>query len=332
MKLDKKDIRILSELDLDARKPPSRLARACRLSKQVAGYRLRRLGESGVIRRCAAIVDIPRLGYYTYRLFLRLQNADPSNEAALNKRILQVPNTIWIAHTTGRWDMEILMAARNNVHFSNLLVRVKELLGPFLKEYIISPSIVTYHFGRRYLGGSSRPPSDIPHYGFEPEVARLDRTDFKLLQALAADGAQSYSKLGARTGLSYNGAKKRLRALEDAKIIQSYGLWLGLEPLGRHFYKACLSMSSLDSKTEKAILSFAMGEPDVEYVVLCSGGWDLEIEAEVESELKFQELLARFRNRFKDSVRDYDILHVYEELKWDYFPFEKFEEFALKIK
>ena len=332
MKLDKKDIRILSELDLDARKPVSRIARAVRLSKQVVGYRLRRLESAGVIRRYAAIVDIPRLGYYTYRLFLRLQNVSPSNEAVLNQRILQVPNTIWIVHTTGRWDMEILMAARNNVHFSNLLQRVKELLGPFLKEYIISPSIVTYHFGRRYLSGEPPRKRAIPLYGFEPPITKLNRTDFKLLRALSEDGRWGYSVLGERVGMSYNGAKKRVAALESAQIIQSYGLWLGLAPLGRHFYKACLSMSNLDSKTEKAILGFAMSEPEVEYIVLCSGGWDLEIEAEVESELKFQELLARFRNRFKESVRDYDILHVYEELKWDYFPFSDYDEFTLKIK
>ena len=66
--------------------------------------------------------------------------------------------------------------------------------------------------------------------------------------------------------------------------------------------------------------------------VLCSGAWDLEIEAEVTSEAEFRQLLGRFRNEFRGFVKDYDILHGYGELVMDYFPFSTYEDFSLKMK
>ncbi|GLV59288.1 AsnC family transcriptional regulator [Dictyobacter sp. S3.2.2.5] len=51
----------------------------------------------------------------------------------------------------------------------------------------------------------------------------LDQTDWKILRELQQDGRLSFNELGKRVGLSAPAAAERVRKLEDAGIITSYG-------------------------------------------------------------------------------------------------------------
>lgn len=323
--LDSKDRKILYELEYNARRPVSEIAQTVRLPKQVVSYRIAKMQERGIIRGFRALIDMHRLGYFSYRIYMRLQNVTPENESAIYEKLARSKNIIWVPATTGRWDLEILLAARNSIHLSTMLLELKREIGDYIKEYAVSPSIVNYHFRRKYLAEKWEEEKVIPRYGFEPTIEKIDKTDFAILKFLSTRATASYTEIGATVGLTYNGAKKRIQHLQKRGVIQAYRTWLDLEKIGRKFYKAMISLSQFDEKIEKAFLSFCVAEPAVVYLIECSGSWDLEIEAEVQDELEFRELLVRFRNTFKDIVKDYEILHAYKELKLDYFPFEKYE-------
>jgi DNA-binding Lrp family transcriptional regulator len=327
MRLDAKDRRILYELEYHVRQPVSEIARHVRLPKQVASYRIKRLIEEGVIRGFREVVDIHRLGYFSYRVYLRLQNISPTEEKELYGRIAELKNLFWFVLTTGSYDAQVMFVARNNVHFNSLLSELKRILGERLKEYIVSPSITTNHFRKKYLVENWKPEDISPAFGLETGMHRIDRTDFEILHALSRDASMTYRQLGGRIGLSDNGVKKRMKGLENAGIIKSYRTWLDLDKLGRQYYKALISVRHVDEKLEKGIISFCMTEPSIIYFVVCTGSWEVELEAEVKDEYEFRDMLFRFRSRFKDVVGDYDILHVYKEIKMVYFPFDSYDDF-----
>jgi Lrp/AsnC family leucine-responsive transcriptional regulator len=60
----------------------------------------------------------------------------------------------------------------------------------------------------------------------------LDTTDWKILRELQQDGRLSYHELGRRVGLSAPAAAERVRKLEDADIITSYGAQVDAAKLG----------------------------------------------------------------------------------------------------
>ncbi|MCX6777531.1 MAG: Lrp/AsnC family transcriptional regulator [Candidatus Micrarchaeota archaeon] len=329
MDLDRKDRRILFQLEFNARQPASSIAKKVRLPKQVVGYRIKQMVARGVLKGFRTLVDLHRLGFFTYRVYIRFQNVSPENEKPLLERLSSFKNLIWLVSSSGRWDSEMLFAARNNVHFASILMELKKELGGYLKDYVISPSIINYHFKRRYLSDEVELEKIHPSYGLEPPLEKIDKKDFAILKAISQDASASLTDIGAKVGLTYNGAKKRIAALEKRGIVKSYRTWLELSKMGRHFYKALISLSNFDEKIEKSLIAFCNNEPSIAYLVECTGNWDLEIEAEVKDEQEFRELLVRFRNRFKDIVKDYEILNVYKEHKMDYFPFEKYEDLRM---
>jgi DNA-binding Lrp family transcriptional regulator len=325
MDVDSKDKKILYELEYDARKPLSEIARNVKIPKQVVGYRIKKMTENGVIRGFRALVDTHRLGYFSYRIYIRFQNVTPENENALFRKLSNWKNVLWMVAITGRWDLEVVLVARNSIHFSALLLELKNEVGRYMKECEVSASIVNYHFKRKYLIEKYVEERIIPRYGFEPKIEKIDETDFRLLKLLSGNAAASYTLLGEKMGLTYNGVKKRMKSLESRGVVQAYRTWLDLDKVGRKFYKALVSVSKFDQNIEKALLSFCLSEPGIVYLVECTGSWDIEIEAEVKDEMEFRGLLTRFRNSFKEIVKDYEILHGYKELKLDYLPFEKYE-------
>lgn len=331
MKLDKKDRAILFELEHGARKSLSEIGRAVGLPKQVVSYRIQKMVREGVIKKFAAIIDTHKLGYFVYRIYIRLQDLDPESESKLLEKISNWEYVIWGISTMGRWDLEILFIARNNIHASALISQMKKDLGRFIQEYNLTPSIINYHFKRRYLSEKNIEEKIIPSYGLEPPVEKIDETDFMILQQLSQDATVPYVEIGDRVGLSYNTVKARVRDLEKRGVIQAYRTWLDLDKIGRRYYKALISMKDVDEKTEKRLIGFCLSEKAITYLVRCTGGWDIEIESDVEDEMEFRQILVRFRNEFKEEIRDYDILHAYKELKMDYLPLKNFEELRMEL-
>ena len=323
MRLDAKDRKILYELDYSARKPLSEIAKAVGLPKQSVSYRVKTLEQKGIIRKYIVVVNPALFGHFVYRIFLRFQDVTSEKEEELIKGLISHENIVWAVSTSGRWDMQLIVFARNNMHFGDILLNLKKQMGPHLKEYAISLGKGSFHFRRKYL--SDKPEVQQAIFGFEAKQQRIDETDFRMLKLLAQDASLSLRELATRLNLSPNGAKKRLESLEKRGIIQFYRTWMDYEELGRKFFKSVITLSDWSEKLQKSFISFCNEEPSIVYLVLCSGSSDMEIEAETLDEAEFRALMVRFRNKFKDVVKDYEILNIYKEHKLIYFPFETFE-------
>ncbi len=85
----------------------------------------------------------------------------------------------------------------------------------------------------------------------------LDQTDWKILRELQQDARLSYNELGRRVGLSAPATAERVRKLEDADIITSYGAQVDVAKLGlpllvfiqlRCFPERCLFKTSSAEK------------------------------------------------------------------------------------
>jgi len=317
-KLDKKDSRILHELDYNARIGLKELGKRVGLSPQMAKYRVDRLCKNGVIRGSMAVVDFHRLGFYTYRAYLRFQKTTEKEEKGIIEYFVRHPRTIWVTSSSGRWDMEVVFLAKNPMQVNEFLRAMKKGLGEKVRSYSVSPAMVNYHFGRAYLGGGGE--RKTPKYGGELPVEELDKADLRIMKELSLDAWVSNQEIAKKVGLSFNTVKARIAGLEKRGVIQAYRIFVDLGKIGRTFYKAMISSGGIGEEEEQGMVSFCMREDSVVYLVETAGEWDLEVEAEVRDEEEFRGIMGRFRNAFSGVIRDYEILHIYKEHKINYFP------------
>jgi len=315
---DAKDVRLLAELDANARTPLTRLARRAGLSPQAASYRMAQLERRGAIRGYVTFFDMAKLGRMAYRLYVRLEDTAPGEEKSIIDYLRASRDVVWLVSTAGRWDLEVLFAARNSVHFNSMLRKAYERFPGKLHNNVASVSIANYHQPRGYLHGARAAQAS---YGGEPSQPALDGKDKSIIKLISQGARLNSSQVGSRIGLNYKAVQARIKRMETAGLIRGYRMQLDCAKLGRTAHKAMFKLKRFSDEEEKKALAFCRSSRDIVYMVTCAWPWDLEIEAECADQTEFLGIVRSFRELMGGLVTDYDILAITEEHKLDYCPF-----------
>jgi hypothetical protein len=80
VKLDLKDRKLLRELDRNCRQSNSEIGKKIRLNKNTVNYKIKRLENEGVLSSYYAVIDNSKLGYFSFRSYLKFFNTTPEDE------------------------------------------------------------------------------------------------------------------------------------------------------------------------------------------------------------------------------------------------------------
>ena len=95
----------------------------------------------------------------------------------------------------------------------------------------------------------------------------MDRFDIALLEALQSDSRRSMNELGEQIGLSSSACHRRIRALEDAGMIEGYAARLDPAALGLTL-QAFVEIS-LTSQSREAMERFERAVADFDEILDC---------------------------------------------------------------
>ena len=122
---DKHDLRIMSMLASNARKPYLEIARECGVSGAAVHQRVQRLTANGVIKGSECVLDPAALGYYTCA-FVGVNMRDPSQYNDVVEHLRKIPEVVELYYTSGQYDIFVKLFARNNDDLLHLLQRIQE--------------------------------------------------------------------------------------------------------------------------------------------------------------------------------------------------------------
>ena len=125
IQLDEIDVRLLKELETDADRPNVELARIVGLSPAATLNRVRRLKESGVIRRIAARLDSATAGFsLQVYLLVTLAHHDERAEKRFNAEVAALDNIISADTVAGETDAILMIVARDVAELHVVLSRL----------------------------------------------------------------------------------------------------------------------------------------------------------------------------------------------------------------
>ena len=112
----------------------------------------------------------------------------------------------------------------------------------------------------------ARRPEDQSANGY-----RVDDLDLEIIKELQEDGRRTYGKIGAAVGLSEAAVRQRVQRLLDTDVMQIVAV---TDPLTLGFARQ--AMIGLRVEGDMRPVAAALAEiPEVDYVVICAGGYDL---------------------------------------------------------
>ena len=313
VKIDAKDSKILALLSEDARMPASDIAKKIFLSRDAVSYRIRKLQEEGVILLFFPIVDFKKFGYYTYQVFLLLDEKVKEKHHELLTFLIEHPNTKSLMTYTDTWDVEWTLIARNLKEFdyflTDLLSKFPEIVLEKEKLAIIE-GYTSIHLPYCYYSAGIHPKTEKQ----KQREIKCDSTDYALLTELSENSRQSSYELGKKLGISPDTVIYRIRRLVDAQVIRKFSTLINLSHLGHTWYTYAINFKKFDSHDEVKLKEFVSRHPHIIRAVKLFGAWDVLLYIVSDSLQNYHKTVKEIKNTFSDIIYTYQTWLAHEEL------------------
>ncbi|MCU1393650.1 MAG: transcriptional regulator, AsnC family [Ilumatobacteraceae bacterium] len=119
----------------------------------------------------------------------------------------------------------------------------------------------------------------------------VDETDSAIIEQLQLDGRVSYTKLGLAIGMSEAAARQRVQRLIDADVIQIVAV---TNPLLLGYRRMAMIGVRAEGPTD-GIATTLEAFPDIEYLVVTAGSFDIMCEVVVPDDMTLLDLTNRIR-------------------------------------
>ncbi len=314
--LDAKDLAILQAVDFDCRRGLSEIARLVRISKSAVSQRIARLEKEGLIEGYYAVIDSSRLGYLSFRVYLKFYKASPKKEAELASFLFREKKIWWIGKIQGKWDLGFVIWAKNLSDFRDFWSKFLLSFRQNIANHCVCPYASLRNFSISFSQKAA--PSREAGVVGEGKSVELDEVDRRLLKIVSTNARDSIVALAKKSGLTPAIVNYRLKQLVKIGVIQRFRAKVNVAKIGYSLYKLEFYLDDVSRLGE--MNAFAGSLPSLAYVDETIGGADFEPDFYLKSEQELEGVLDKFKARFFSTIRQIDYIVYSKELKYAYFP------------
>ena len=318
-KLDLKDKKLLYELDLNSRQSFNGLARKLKLSKNAVAYRISNLQKAGVIKQFHTVVDTGKLGYISFRLYLRLQNATPEKEQEIIEFLKQKEIVTWIVSIEGDYSIGALILTKSVSEMNSLWKELLEKYVNYIDERLLTIMTKVSYFSRAYLLDMKENAYEIA-FATEPNKIDMDKKDIEILKFLAPNARIPIIEIAQKLKMTPKTVISRIKNLEKKEIIIGYKTVFDIEKLGYQYFKINFRLHNTTREKISRLRSFIKMHPSIIYDDEVLGGDDLEIEVQLKDMQELRKLIEEIKSGFADMIKEYKTMLFYREHKYLFLP------------
>ena len=315
--IDKIDKKILFELDRNCRIPDTQLAKIVGRSKESVRYRIKQLVEKGIITGFHTWIDPTKLGYNSYKIYLKLANIPEKKQAFINL-LKKEKRLFWLGVADGAWDLGLTFFDKNNLEFykiqNELVSKFKDLILKKQVGVLVNVTVCTKDFLL------DTPKKEAITMFTEIEQNEIDDIDKKILRFLFNDARISLVDLAKQTGVSIDIIRSRKKKLEEKKIIVQYKASIDYNKLGYEFYKTFLYFNNLSEMDQNRIMEYIKQHPNILHMIKQISPWDMELEIMVKSYQEYNKIINNLKKEFANIILDVESAIMSED---HIFPAEK---------
>jgi Lrp/AsnC family transcriptional regulator, leucine-responsive regulatory protein len=320
MNLDKKDWRILYELDFEARQTNKQIGKKVGLSAEAVRYRIQQLEKQNIIQRYMMIVRFTRVGMKQHKMYLKFHNLTKKAKEDILNYCLNNKKIIWVASCLGSYDLLIATLTKTVDDFLEVKSNVLKELKDYIVDYRVTHMAESITYRRNYfIDKKEHLPQEALLDKADDESVQLDKVDMDILRQLGEDGRMSAIDIAKKVYSSQRIVSYRIKAMETQGIIHGCKLSLNYQKLGILFFKTFIKLKDCSEKRIHQFVGYCRTNPHIIHHVRTIGDWDVEPEFEVTSIEQFQKLLAEMREKFADIIQTIDTQLITDEHKFTYF-------------
>ncbi len=320
--LDLKDRKILHELDLNARRSDSEIAKKVGLTRDSVRYRINKLIENGYINYFMTLINSMKLGYDWYRTFFKFQNLTLEKEKEIINYLKEKAS--WISKVEGIWDLNTGIFVKNVYEYRDLINEFLLKYSSFIEKYNVSIVTREWSYHRDYLLNKKQKTSKPILMGFdnqkEYKIETIDETDYKIIKTILKNARMKTIDIAREIKTTEMVVRYRLKKLIESGMIIGFKPFLNVHKLGYIYFKLHLTLQNLTPEKKKNIVHYIHQHPNTVHMTELVGGADLETEFQVKTNEEFYIHVQDLRLKFGDIIRDYEFMQYTQEYKFTYLP------------
>ncbi|MFZ5955837.1 MAG: Lrp/AsnC family transcriptional regulator [Nanoarchaeota archaeon] len=318
-KLDIKDKKLLYELDLNSRQSYNQLSKKIKLSKNSVINRISHLKESGIIKGFQTVLDVGKLGYISFRLNLKIQNASPEKEQEIINFLKKNENVVWIVSVEGTYNIASLILVKSIQEMNLLWNELLEKYQNFISYRFLAIMTEVSYYSRVFLLDKKQNNYEIKIIT-EPNEVKLDKNDKEILKLLVSNARMQIIDIASKLKITPKTVISRKKFLENQKIIIGYRTLFDYQKLGYQYIKLHLNLHNIFASKKQEFQEFIKNHPNIIYNDFVLGGDDFEIEMNIDNSEKLREIIDEIKKRFAGSIKDYHTELFYKEHKYIFLP------------
>lgn len=320
LKETERDIISLAQLDADT--PVAQIAKQLNLKEHTVRYTLSKLEDSGVIRRLL-YVNLYRVGFVEYQLFLRLANNTPAEEKKLVDTLLTSERVSWLVRLGGTYSLGLAFMAQSTADCVSFINGIIERSGVQLSDRAFSVLASRSYFGVKHLSHQpiERRMVDMGTVG--SALVDWEELDHEILKLLSDSKMSSSAAIARSLGKPESTVQYRLKTLRERDILCRTVYLVDPDSYGMSAFRLRAVVSAPTRALRDKLHAWAFNHPNVLSCLHCLGPWDFEFRVEVrdpKSAITVAQSLAEVGGA---AVASTEIVPTLETIRLLHYPFKK---------
>jgi DNA-binding Lrp family transcriptional regulator len=135
VELDGMEREILALLSVDSRASLIEMSRKLGLHPKKVSYRIEKLRKLNVIEGFITALDLDRIGFERYKVFIRTKNLSEKKERKFIQYARMHPHIIYYSKSIGANDVEIEIVVENSILLREVIADIRERFASVIKGY-----------------------------------------------------------------------------------------------------------------------------------------------------------------------------------------------------
>ncbi|PIN96724.1 hypothetical protein COU56_00070 [Candidatus Pacearchaeota archaeon CG10_big_fil_rev_8_21_14_0_10_31_9] len=308
MELKESDFKLLAHLYHNNREPISKIAKACKLTRDQVEYKLNKYVSSKLIIKFFPVINYLALGYNCLAIIL-IKTSKEYEIGSLLKNIQRDKNIISYGKAFGKYDLYINSIFRDEKELSEYISNLMK--EDNISDYTIIKPYFTELYPLKFLNSYYKNDFSIIN---ESEVKiKLDEKEKKILKSLSKNGRAKIIDIAKETKISSELILYKLKHLEKERVILGSRIQFDMEKLGYSFSTLLLNIKSLSDANKEKIKKFAKESKNVNSIILSLNKPNCIIQLFHKNNQEIKDVISNLKDILKNSEIEINLLLINQE-------------------
>jgi len=316
--LDLKDKKLLATLEFGARKTETSIGKSIGLRPENVRYRVKRLEEQQIIHSYFTYVNIHKLGYVDFGLYIQLSHLTSDTEQHFVQHCKDNPNVSYFAKTGGNYNYIIGMFASDILMLHALIQDMNKKFSDIIESVDILSRLSVTHFPRQYLAAIQK---GTVFFGGALERNKPDTLDHNILCIMSTNARIKVLTLAKQLNRPHSTITLRIKELEKKGIITGHHTVINVQKLGLQQYNLLIKVRNVIETQRRTLSALCQQHPHIVWLIQTIGLWDFEVGVEVENQEQLQEIMTALRET-NNNITRIDFVSIFKTIKYTQYPFK----------